>query len=328
MNGQEETAPKKPMTKALKDITRYSKKNMVYILVALILAAAGAILGILGPNQLSKITDYITEGIMGSVNLQGIATIGLFLIGLYLVSALFTYIQHFIMSTVTLKQSNKLRRDIFSKINKVPLKYFNTTSHGDVLSRMTNDVDTLGQALSNSLPSIVSAVAQFVSCLIMMFVTEWRMALAATLATVLGFFLMGAIMSRSQKYFIKQQLSLGNLNGYIEEMYSGHDVIRISLANDKVKSRFSKLNYAVYDSNRKSQFISGIMQPLMNLIGNLGYVAVCITGAALAMGGKITFGVIVAFIMYVRLFTSPLTSIAQGMTNVQTAAAAGDRVFS
>lgn len=319
---------KAPMHKALGQITSYSKKRMVYIIIALVLAVAGAILTIFGPGQLSKITDYVTQGLTSTIDLGKIAQIGVVLIVIYLLSALFTYLQHFIMTTVTLKQSNELRGEIYAKINRVPLKYFNTTSHGDVLSRMTNDVDSLGQALSNSLPTIVSSVAQFVSCLIMMFVTEWRMALAALGTTMIGFVLMALIMSRSQKFFIAQQLNLGNMNGYIEEIYSGQDVIRISRANNKVKDRFAKLNYSVFDANRKANFFSSVMQPLMNLVGNLGYVAVCILGAYLAMSGKITFGIIVAFIMYVRLFTSPLASIAQGMTNIQTAAAAGDRVFS
>lgn len=329
-NGQSALAvqEKSPITKALGKVTSFSKKRMIYIMIALVLAVAGAILSILGPNQLSKITDYITEGLTGTIDLQKIAKVGTILIAIFLLSALFTYIQNYIMVTVTLKQSNELRAAIYSKINRVPLKYFNTTSHGDVLSRMTNDVDSLGQALSNSLPTIVSALAQFISCLIMMFITEWRMAFAAMLTTIIGFVLMTVIMSGSQKYFIAQQLNLGNMNGYIEEMYSGQDVIRVSRANHKVNKQFSKLNYDVYDANRKANFFSSVMQPLMNFVGNLGYVAVCVVGAYLAMSGKITFGVIIAFIMYVRLFTSPLSSIAQGMTNIQTAAAAGDRVFS
>ena len=192
---------------------------------------------------------------------------------------------------------------------------------------MTNDVNTLVQSLSNSLPSMVTAVAQFLGCLIMMFVTEWRMSLAAVAATLLGFGLMGLIMSRSQKYFLARQTSLGELNGYVEEMYSGHDVVRISRAEKKMKAEFRRLNTAVYQANRKSQFISGIMQPLMSFVGNLGYVAVCIYGSKLAMDGVIDFGVIVAFIMYVRLFTSPLSTFAQGMTQMQSAAAAGKRVF-
>ena len=305
----------------------YSSSLKVPMAVAMILAALGAVLTIIGPDQLSKITDLISEALYGAVDMAAIARIGVVLAAIYLLSSLFTYIQHYIMATVTLKLSRQLRGDLSQKINRVPLQYFSGASHGDILSCMTNDVSTLQQALSNSLPSMISALAQFVGCLIMMFVTEWRMALSAIGATLLGLVIMMLIMSRSQKYFVDRQQSLGRLNGYIEEMYSGHDVVRISRAGDRIKETFGGLNRAVYEANWKSQFLSGIMQPLMNVIGNLGYVIVAVVGAALAMNGEISFGVIVAFIMYVRLFTSPLTTLAQGMTNMQTAAAAGDRVF-
>ena len=311
----------------LKELFSYSEKLKVPMITALCLAVAGAVLTIIGPNQLSKITDLISEGLTSQIDLAAIAKVGVLLLGLYLLSGLFTYIEHFIMATITLNLSKQMRRDLSDKINKVPMKCFGKISYGDILSRVTNDVSTLQQALSNSLPSIISAVAQFVGCLIMMFVTEWRMALAAVAVTLLGFVAMALIMSRSQKYFIARQQSLGQLNGYVEEMYSGHDVVRLSRANQKIKKNFEEMNRAVYDANRKSQFLSGVMQPLMNVIGNLGYVVVCVLGAALAIDGQITFGVITAFIMYVRLFTSPLSTLAQGMTQMQTAAAAGDRVF-
>ena len=311
----------------LKELFSYSKKLKVPMCIALLLAVAGAVLTIIGPNQLSRITDLISEGLTSQIDLPAIAEVGVLLIGLYLLSGLFTYIEHYIMATVTLDLSKTMRKDLSDKINKVPMKYFNKVSYGDILSRVTNDVSTLQQALSNSLPSIISAVAQFTGCLIMMFVTEWRMASAAVAVTLLGFVIMVLIVSKSQKYFAARQQSLGKLNGYVEEMYSGHDVVRISRANRKVKKAFKGLNLAVYDANRRSQFLSGVMQPLMNVIGNLGYVVVCVLGAALAIDGQITFGVITAFIMYVRLFTSPLSTLAQGTTQMQTAAAAGDRVF-
>ena len=311
----------------LKELFSYSKKLKVPMCIALLLAVAGAVLTIIGPNRLSRITDLISEGLTSQIDLPAIAEVGVLLIGLYLLSGLFTYIEHYIMATVTLDLSKRMRKDLSDKINKVPMKYFNKVSYGDILSRVTNDVSTLQQALSNSLPSIISAVAQFAGCLIMMFVTEWRMASAAVAVTLLGFVIMVLIVSKSQKYFAARQQSLGKLNGYVEEMYSGHDVVRISRANRKVKKAFKGLNLAVYDANRRSQFLSGVMQPLMNVIGNLGYVVVCVLGAALAIDGQITFGVITAFIMYVRLFTSPLSTLAQGTTQMQTAAAAGDRVF-
>ena len=311
----------------IRELFIYSSKLKVPMIIAMCLAVGGAVLTIIGPNQLSRITDLISEGLFSSIDIAAIGKIGLLLLGMYLLSALFTYIQHYIMATITLNLSKELRRDLSYKINHVPMKCFGKYSHGDILSRVTNDVSTLQQALSNSLPSIISSAAQFIGCLIMMLVTEWRMALAAIAATLLGFGIMAVIMSRSQKYFISRQESLGRLNGYVEEMYSGHDVVRISRANRKIKHVFDGMNRDVYDADRKSQFLSGVMQPLMNVIGNLGYVAVCVLGAALVLDGQISFGVITAFIMYVRLFTSPLSTIAQGMTQMQTAAAGGDRVF-
>ena len=311
----------------LSRLTGHSRDMVLPFIVAILFACAGVVLTIIGPNQLSKITQYIIDGITAGINMEAIARTALFLLGLYVLSAIFSFLQHFILATVTLRLSNRLRADIFDKVNRAPMKLFGRIPYGDILSRMTNDVNTLVQSLSNSLPSMVSAAAQFIGCLVMMFITEWHMSIAAVGATLLGFALMGLIMSRSQKYFLARQTSLGQLNGYVEEMYSGHDVVRISRAEKKMKSAFDRLNKEVYQANRKSQFISGIMQPLMGFVGNLGYVAVCIYGSKLAVDGVLDFGVIVAFIMYVRLFTSPLSTFAQGMTQMQSAAAAGKRVF-
>ena len=220
-----------------------------------------------------------------------------------------------------------MRGDIVGKINRLPLSYFNFHEHGDVLSRVTNDVDTISMSLSNSLATIVSSVAQFVGCLIMMVITNWIMAGTSVVSTMIAMIIMMLIIGRSQKYFVARQKSLGDLNGYIEEMYTGHDIIRISNADDKVKSRFDELNGAVRSANFMSQFLGGLMQPLMGFIGNFGYVAVCVVGATLAMNGTITFGVITAFMIYVRQFQSPVQQIAQAMTNMQSAAAAAERVF-
>lgn len=321
------TGEKVDMGVQLSRLTGHSRDMVLPFIVAILFACAGVVLTIIGPNQLSKITQYIIDGIAAGINMEAIARTALFLLGLYVLSAIFSFLQHFILATVTLRLSNRLRADIFDKVNRAPMKLFGRIPYGDILSRMTNDVNTLVQSLSNSLPSMVSAAAQFIGCLVMMFITEWHMSIAAVGATLLGFALMGLIMSRSQKYFLARQTSLGQLNGYVEEMYSGHDVVRISRAEKKMKSEFDRLNKEVYQANRKSQFISGIMQPLMGFVGNLGYVAVCIYGSKLAMEGVIDFGVIVAFIMYVRLFTSPLSAFAQGMTQMQSAAAAGKRVF-
>ncbi len=318
---------KRGISGVLRELFSYSSKLKIPMIVAFVFAIAGAVLTIIGPNLLSDITDLISDSLFAEIDLEAIASIGILLLVIYGFSAVFTYVEHYIMATVTLDLSKDLRGDLSKKINRVPMKYFHSVPFGDILSRVTNDVSTLQQALANSLPSMISAAAQFVGCLIMMFATEWRMALAAVAVTLLGFLIMALVMLRSQKYFAARQENLGTLNGYIEEMYSGHDVVRISRANRKIKKAFGGMNSTLYDADWRSQFLSGVMQPLMTIVGNLGYVVVCVLGSALAMNGDISFGVIVAFILYVRLFTSPLSTLAQGMTQMQTAAAAGDHIF-
>lgn len=305
----------------------YMKNSIPAIIVALILAAAAAVLTIIGPDKIGEMTTLMQKGLYGEVDMSGITKIGITLAVIYIAGAVFNFIQHYIMATVTLKTSKRMRGNLSEKINKVPMSYFNKTSQGDILSRITNDISTLQQGLANSMPVIVSAAAQFVGCLIMMFATEWRLALCVLGVTFIGMFLLMMIVGRSQKYFVAKQQSLGELNGYVEEMYTGHEVVRISRAGKKINQKFDKLNATVYETNWKSQFFSGVMQPLMNVIGNIGYVAVCVVGSALALNGKIEFGVIISFILYVRLFTSPLTQIAQGMTNLQTASASARRIF-
>lgn len=322
-----EKASKGEMASAMKKIIEYMKGSVGIVAVALVLAALGAVLTIIGPDKVGEITDLMADGLMTGIDLKAVARVGIFLGAIYISSSLFTFIQQYIMATVTLKMSYRMRSDLSRKINCVPQKYFNSHSQGDILSRITNDVSTLQQGLTNSLPTIISAAAQFVGCLIMMFVTEWRLALISLFITFFGLFLIVFIMSKSQKFFLDRQESLGKLNGYVEEMYSGHQVVRISRGAGNVKKHFGGLNEAVYNANWKSQFLSGIMQPLMNVIGNLAYVAVCVFGSMLALNGTITFGVIISFILYVRLFTSPLGQIAQGMTNMQTASASAQRIF-
>ena len=312
---------------ALNDLSAYMRKSLGVVILALVLAALSAVLTIIGPDQVGKIATIMSDGLLGGIDLAAIARVGILLAVIYGLSALFGFIQHYIMASVTLKMSYRMRAELSEKINRVPQKYFNFHAQGDILSRITNDVSTLQQGLTNSLPTIISAATQFAGCLIMMFVTEWRLALAALGITLVGLLLVVLIMSRSQKYFTARQESLGKLNGYVEEMYSGHEVVRISRAAEPVGKTFDTLNDAVYDANWRSQFLSGVMQPLMNVIGNLSYVAVCVLGSILAIQEIIDIGVIVSFILYVRLFTSPLTQIAQGMTNLQTASASAHRIF-
>lgn len=313
--------------RSLKKSADYLKKSVIWVVMALILAAASAIITIIGPDKVGEIANVISDGLLGEIDLASIAKIGATLVCLYCLSAAFSFLQNYIMAVVTLKMSYRLRGELSEKINTVPLKYFNTNSQGDILSRITNDVSTLQQGLTNSLPTIIGASAQFIGCLIMMFVTEWRLALISLGVTFIGMIVTVLIMKRSQKYFADRQRCLGALNGYIEESYSGHETIKLSEAERQVNKAFDKLNIDVYNANWKSQFLSGIMQPLMSVISNVAYVAVCVLGSILAVNGKINFGVIVSFILYVRLFTSPLTQIAQGLTNLQTASASAGRIF-
>ncbi len=312
---------------SVKKTAAYMKSHLVFIVIALILAAASACITIIGPDKIGEITKLISDGLVSGIDIAAISKIAITLLVLYCLSAAFGFIQQYIMATVTLKTSYRMREELSAKINKVPQKYFNTTSQGDILSRITNDVSTLQQGLTNSLPTIISAVVQFFGCLIMMFVTEWRLALISLAVTAIGMALTVILMSHSQKYFAARQKSLGKLNGYIEEIYSGHEVVKVSRADKKVKNAFDKFNSDVYDANWKSQFLSGIMQPVMSIISNIAYVAVCVFGSVFVINGTIGIEVIVSFILYVRLFTSPLTQIAQGLTNLQTASAASSRIF-
>ena len=312
---------------ALPRMTEYLRASMGIIVFALVLAALSAVMTIIGPNKIGDMATIMSNGLITGIDLSAIAKAGVFLAVIYGLSALFGFIQHYIMAVVTLKMSYKMRSELSEKINRVPQKTISAASQGDILSRITNDVSTLQQGLTNSLPTIISAATQFVGCLIMMFLTEWRLALISLGVTLLGMTALMLIMGKSQRYFAARQKSLGELNGYVEEMYSSHQVVRISRAGGQVGEKFNRLNAAVYDANWKSQFLSGVMQPLMNVIGNISYVAVCVAGSILAINGAIEFGVIVSFILYVRLFTSPLTQIAQGMTNMQTASASAHRIF-
>ena len=321
--------PEKPknLKNAMRRLLSYCKRDFGVIIVALVLALGGTVLTIFGPQQLSRITDLITAGLTTGIDLGAVAQVGLLMVGIYGMSALFGYLQQFIMTGFNQRLSKRMRGDIVSKINRLPLSYFNFHETGDVLSRVTNDVDTISSSLSNSLATILTSAVQLVGVLWMMLATNMILAGTSVLSTVLALVLMMLIMSHSQKYFTARQQRLGALNGYIEEMYTGHDVIRTSNAEDAVKSHFDELNESMRQANFMSQFFGRLMQPIMNMVGNIGYVAVCVVGATLVMNGSITFGVITAFMLYVRLFESPIQQIAQAMTNMQSAAAASERVF-
>lgn len=262
-----------------------------------------------------------------SVDTDRILVIALTLVAFYALSYILSAAQSWIMATITQRISKQMRSDISHKINRLPMWFYNRTTTGDVLSRVTNDVDMIGQSLNQSIGNLLTAVILFVGSLFMMLITNGWMTLTAVAASLIGFAVMTAIMSRSQKYFTRQQRHLGEINGHIEEIYAGHTVVKAYNGEDAAQKTFDEMNTKLCDSGFKAQCLSGLMMPIMNFIGNLGYVAVCVVGGALALNGKIGFGVIVAFMMYVRYFTQPLSQIAQSVQSLQSAAAAGERVF-
>ncbi|MCP8969585.1 ABC transporter ATP-binding protein [Ectobacillus ponti] len=305
----------------------YCRVYMPLIMTALILAITGSIFNIIGPEKLRDITDLITEGTVKGIDLQEVTSIGLVLAVLYGLGFLFNYCQGFLMATITQRVSNRLRTDISQKVNRLPLQYFDSTSYGDILSRVTNDVDTIGQTMNQSLGALANSVTMFLGSLVMMFYTNWIMAFSGIAATLIGFVLMSAIISKSQTFFRQQQRELGKMNGHVEELYAGHHVVKVYNGEKAAKETFHEINGRLYESAWKSQFVSGLMMPLMMFVGNFGYVVVCVVGALLAVNDKISFGVIVAFMLYIRLFTQPLAQIAQAATSLQSTAAASERVF-
>lgn len=297
------------------------------LLVAIVFATIGSITQIVGPNRLSEITDLITQGLGGSINLTRISQLGLGLVILYGIGSILSYFQGFIVATVTQRFSKQMRRQISEKINAVPLNYFDSHSQGDTLSRVTNDLDTVSQSLNQSLSTLFPSITLFIGCLVMMFRTNLLLTITSVVAVLLGFVLMAVIMAKSQVHFNQQQQKLAEINGFAEEAYSGQQVINAYSATKDIKTEFEEMNRNFYGSVWKAQFLSGIMQPLMGFIGNFGYVAVYVVGAVLALRGDITLGVIVAFTVYIRLFSQPLSQLAQAFSNLQSAGAAMNRVF-
>lgn len=321
---------------ALKDLMRFSRRYIPAIVIALVLGVAGTVCQIIGPDYLGDMTDEITKGlpamingkpVLGAIDMAAVTRIAWTLVALYVAYALCSYVQSWMMATVTQRTAQRLRAAIDVKMNKLPLKYFDEHSNGDVMSRITNDVDAVGQTLGQSLGSLITSVTLFFGALIMMFANNWLLALCAIVASLVGMVLMLTVMKFSQRYFVKQQAALGDVNGHVEEMYSGHMVVKAFGGEADAIRRFERYNNDLYESGWKSQFLSGLMMPMMNLVGNLGYVVVCVVGAWLAMSGRIEFGVIVAFMMYIRFFTQPLSQFAQAFQNLQRCAAGAERVF-
>lgn len=310
-----------------KKLIKYSKNYWIALIVAVFLSAGGNILTVLAPVRLGEMTNVIQQGIESTLNMAAVKTIGLSLVALYGFGGLFTLVQGWIMATITQRISENLRADISIKINRLPMSFFSNTTVGDTLSRVTNDVDTIGRALNMSVQNLISSGTMLIGSLVMMLITNVTLTLTAVTATALGMLLMGLIMGRSQKYFVAQQNHLGAINGLIEETYSGHTIVKSYNAERKVRVDFTNMNEELRTTGFKAQALSSLMMPIMTFIGNLSYVVVCVVGAVLVMNGSIAFGVIVAFILYVRYFTQPLSQIAQAFQALQSAAAAGERVF-
>ena len=318
----------------MKKLFHYLKDYRAAMLAVMLLAAGSAVFAIVGPRKMGDITTEIFAGLMnrisgsGGIDFAAIGRMLLGLLGLYLISSLLSFLQHFIMTGVSQRMSYRLRREMCHKINLLPMKYYDKVSNGEVLSRFTNDVDTLGQSLSQSLSQVVSSVATAIGVLVMMLAISWQMTLLALTIVPLSAILMGVVVKHSQKYFIGQQRYLGELNGQVEEIYAGHTVVKAYGQEDRVVATFEATNAKLYRSGWKSQFLSGLMQPIMGLVGNLAYVCIAIAGGLLAAGGSITVGNIQSFIQYVRMFNQPISQIAQVANLLQSTAAAAERVFS
>ena len=327
--------PKK-FKKTLKEMVGYLKPYFPLILIAVVASVIATILQIIGPDKLKLITDEITKGlpkmvkgkpVLASVNMDNVKSITIMLVIFYGSSLLLNLLQRFIMADVTQKISKSFREKIAVKINKLPFSYFDNTTYGDILSRVTNDVDTISQSLNQSIGTLLTSIVMLLGTLVMMIYNSGILTITTILSSLVGFVFITIIMKKSQKYFKAQQQNLGDINGQIEEVYTGHNVIKAYNAGERVVDEFEQMNTQLYTSAWKSQFLSGLMMPIMQFAGNFSYVMVCIVGGALAINGKISFGVIVAFMIYVRLFTNPLSDIAQSFNTLQRAAAAGERVF-
>lgn len=309
------------------DLLKYLKPWYKAIVVALILSLAGTALTLIAPDKMADLTNTIGDGLATGIDMDAIIKAIIIVLAIYVCASLVTCASNYVMITVMQKLAWNMRNSISEKMNRLPLKYFDKVSVGDVLSRITNDVDTISSALNSSITTLVQAVVQFVGVTIIMFATSGPLALTAIASSVLGFVFMFIIMKKSIRYFQQQQRNLGDMNGHIEEIYSGNDIVRVYSAVGQAKKEFGRINDNLYNSSWKSQFFGGLMQPFMGFIGNFGYVAVCVVGAALTMSGSIRFGTIVAFISYVKLFTNPLTQISQAANSLMSAGAAGERVF-
>ena len=316
---------------SIRKLFNYLGNHKWSLILAVVLAVASSILSVIGPDFLKQMTNIITKHFESQftikIDLEKVAKLGIILIGIHFCSAIFNIVQGRVMASTSQKVSNRLRRDINHKINRLPLKYIDSNSYGNLMSRTTNDVDSINQGLNNSFASLVGSVTLLITCFIMMFISCWQMALTAIISSIIGFMIISIVIKKSHKYFAMQQQNLGIMNGHIEETYSAHDIINVYNATGHKKAQFDAVNQNLYNSTWRAHFLGGMMQTFMSFIGNLGYVAICVVGAILYTDGIIEMGTIIAFFVYVRLFSNPLTQIAQSLNGLQSTAAASERVF-
>ena len=312
----------------LKPLLVYLKKFRVMLVLAVVFAIVGTLLSVVGPRYVSKIADIIGAAIHGGdVDIASVIRIGIMLICFYVTAFILSYLQAYFMVTITQKTAYNLRKDITRKINILPLRFFDNSTTGDLLSRVTNDVDTIGMTMNQSVGTLFQQGTQFIGSLFLMLITNWLLTLVAVATALFGFIMMTIIMKNSQKFFIRQQHELGALTGHAEEIYSNHNVVKAYNSEEKEKKTFNTINGRLFDAAWKSQFFGGIMVPIMAFAANLGFVAVSVTGSILAAKGTITFGVVIAFMIYVRLFTNPMEQLGRVFTQLQSTAAASKRVF-
>ena len=323
------TKNKFTFNQSLGKFIKYLKPYYFWLILAVFFAVVGTVLSIIGPNKLGDMTNLIEGAVRSNteINLAEIGKIGVLLVILYGAGAILSYLQGYILTDVVQRSTKKMRSQIYAKINRIPLRYYDSHTFGDTLSRVTNDVDTIGLSFNQSTVTLITGVTMLLGSLVMMFVTCWQLALVALITVPLGFGIMSFILKKSQKHFVKQQTELGQLNGVIEETYSGHNIVTAFNAHKSMSENFNKINTKLYNSNYKSQFLSGLMMPLMQFVGNIGFVAVCVVGGLLYLNGTIQLGAIVSFVIYIRLFTQPFSNIAQSISSMQAVSAASGRVF-
>ncbi len=317
----------KDLVQSWKKLFNYMGRYRKYIVLAVMLSMIGTILSLIGPNVLKDMTNLITDNMMTGIPLDEVGRYGIIMLIIYAISAVLMLAQGIILATVTQRTAGNLRKDISRKINRIPLSFFDKTSTGDIMSRVTNDADTMGQSMNQAIGMLVSSIALFIGSIVMMTITNVLMMITAVVSSLAGIGLMIIIMTRSQKYFNKQQNDLGQMNGHIAETYGAHNIVKAYNGEEQATERFEEINGSLAKSAFFSQFLSGLMMPLMNFVGNFGYVAVCVVGAVLVIDGRTDIGTIVAFMIYIRLFTQPLAQMSQAFTNMQSVAAGSERVF-